>query len=518
MLLVVAFCNKDAELAIANLEWQEELSAGQKSTHTCLLSYEESTARHFVDQAHAIASRVYASVEVFVYPDAPVRTWPQAPNYAWQSTARYIEYKFRQHWLWLEADAIPLKPGWLEAIDEEYRRCGKPLMGAVVKGVVPGNHVNGVAVYPWNVSYITTRALLCGNAAWDCVMAQETMHCRHECNRLIHHLWGVDKEGNASHNSGEPATFTELQQVYKWVDLNAVLCHRVKDASLIYWLRMMRSAEFNVPKFTTSAPIEVPKPPKAKSPACPPTQIFLVTYHKDIPWLEFCLRSVKKFCTGFTGLTLVVPNAEMSLFKRFKDEGISLKGFDERPGKGMLHHMAIECMADQFVPPGTECVLHLDADTIFNGPTDASQFFRDGKPIYVWRTYDSLYDPQRKVNSDCVIWKERTEKALGFQTNVYGMCVMPCINSLKLFPEFRAWIEEQHKMSFVDWFCSGPNAFPQDVSEYAALGAFAKELMPDLYHWLDCAKEPVPKENSFHFHSHSGLTPQIKQQIEGWLA
>ena len=523
MLIVIPFCNKDATLAIANLEWQEELQGVNPSRHDCLLSYEESTHPSAVAKARDIASRVYRHVETYVYPDAPIPRWPQAPNHAWQNTARYIAHAYKTHWLWLEADAIPLRSGWADTLDEEYVRGRKPLMGAVVEGVVPGSHVNGVAIYPADVSYITTKGLLCEKAAWDVMMAAETRDCRHNASHLIHHLWGI-KDGKPNQTAGEPASFKELQQVYDWVNLDCVLCHRVKDDSLIHWLRHMRSSEFNVPKFTRTEIPEVPKPPKAAPvflrPPVQRTQIFIVTYHKDLPWLDYCLRSVKRFCTGFAGVTLVVPLVEMSIFKRYYELGLEnfqIQGFDEPPGKGMLAHMAIECMADQFVPPSTECVLHLDADTVFNGRTDVSQFFHEGKPIYVWRTYESLYDPEKKVNSDCVIWKERTERALGFPTNVYGMCVMPCINSLKLFPEFRAWIKEQHKKPFWDWACSGQNQFPQDWSEYSALGAFAKELMPDLYHWLDCAKEPVPKENSFHFHSHSGLTPKIMEQIEGWL-
>lgn len=511
MLLVIPICPKDVELAIANLEWQEEIQA-EKSKHDCLISYEEGTRQDLVDKARDIASRIYRDVRLFLYPTAPSRSWPQAPNWAWQNAARYIPMHWKCHWLWLEADAIPLRPGWLEALDAEYLKAGKPLMGAVVDGVVPGSHINGVAVYPADVSHISTKAFLCENAAWDVVMSQETLECRHNAFQLIHHIWGVREDGTISQTTGTSPTFTELQQVYDWVNLDAAICHRVKDASLIKWLRYMRSAEFNVPKLTmtTDAPV---KPDYFA--ATQRTEIFIVTFDKDLPWLEYCLRSIHKWCGGFSGVTLVVPEVQHWAFVNL--QGCKLCTFEEKPGKGMLHHMAIECMADQFVPAGTDCVLHVDADTIFNGPTDITQFFRDGKPIYVWRTYDSLYDPKLKVNSDCVIWKERTEAALGFSTNVYGMCVMPCINSLKLFPEFRKWIEATHKMPFVEWATSGQNSFPQTWSEYAALGAFAKELMPELYYWLDCAKDPVPKENSFHFHSHSGLTPKIREQIEGWL-
>lgn len=511
MLIVLHFCDKDGALALEDLRWAKELD--DRIDYECLLSYDETTRAETIRQCVETARAVFKTVHEFRYPTPPVKGWPAAPNWAWQNTARYIPTAFKDHWFWWEADAIPVRSGWCKILDDAYKREGRPFGGHIVQGVVTGGHMNGVGIYPNQVDRYTLRALMCQNQAWDVVMAEEAMGETGDISLEIQHLWGITN-GKPDHTGGEPAHFRELQNVYNWVDLNAAVVHRVKDDSLIKWLRHIRSPEHNVPMLTPIVE-SAPAPAPIASTAVQPTEIFIVTFAKDLPWLQYCLRSVKKFCTGFTGVTLVVPSDEKSFFKQFQLDA-KLVTFNERPGKGMVHHMAIECMADKLVS-NAECVLHLDADTIFNGPTDVSQFFRNGKPIYVWRTYESLYDQERKVNSDCVIWKERTERALGFKTDVYGMCVMPCINSMKLFPQFRQWIEQQHGMPFVDWATQGQNAFPQDWSEYSALGAFAKELMPDLYHWLNCAVEAVPKENSYHFHSHSGLTPKIREQIEGWL-
>lgn len=51
--------------------------------------------------------------------------------------------------LWLESDAIPTKPGWFDAIAEEYATCDKPFMGHLEAAhAIP--HLAGVAVYPHN--------------------------------------------------------------------------------------------------------------------------------------------------------------------------------------------------------------------------------------------------------------------------------------------------------------------------------------------------------------------------------
>lgn len=521
MLLVLAICNKDAELAIANLEWQEELAVG-KSEHDCLISYEESTRRDYIDKARAIASRIYRDVRLFLYPDSPVKTWPQAPNWAWQNTARFIPLHYKTPWLWLEADAIPLKPGWLERLDEEYLKAGKPLMGAVIEGVVPGSHINGVAVYPADVAQITIKGLLCEKAAWDVVMAAETVDQRHNASHLIHHCWGI-KDGRISQTMGEPASFKELQNVYDWVDLNAVLCHRCKDTSLIHWLRVMRSTEFNVPQL---CPQQADTKPSVVSPAyqpCSPVEIFIVSCERDLPWLEYCLKSIKKFCTRFSGITLVVPEQERSLFKRFVEEyGVRLHGNDEPPGKGHLAHMWAECCADHFVPVGAlarpdHFVLHVDSDCVFKMPTTPLDYFHDGKPIYIIRSYESLYDPVRKVVSDCAQWKPVAERALGFPVHYYTMCRMPTITDLSVLPEMRKWIEGIHDRPFRDFILDGKNDFPPHFSEYPTIGAFAYEFFRDHYHWIDSAKEVAPVDRLYQFHSWSGLTPKIREQIESWL-
>ena len=33
--------------------------------------------------------------------------------------------------------------------------------------------------------------------------------------------------------------------------------------------------------------------------------IFIKTYHKDFIWLEYCIKSIKKFCKGFRDVVIV---------------------------------------------------------------------------------------------------------------------------------------------------------------------------------------------------------------------
>lgn len=92
------------------------------------------------------------------------------PNAMWTQTAREMCRLQKGPWLWLEPDAVPLRSDWLEALDAEYRRCGKPFMG----GMAPkGERMSGVAVYHQNTARTCERAMRCGRVAFDFVGAQD---------------------------------------------------------------------------------------------------------------------------------------------------------------------------------------------------------------------------------------------------------------------------------------------------------------------------------------------------------
>lgn len=102
--------------------------------------------------------------------------WPIPQNNAWQTAARHLESqgnlnKIYSGWLWWEGDATPLKAGWLNTLCEAYGKPGRAVfMGHVVEGK---GHMNGVAVYPFNISDYVTKALLTKNSPFDMVLSDE---------------------------------------------------------------------------------------------------------------------------------------------------------------------------------------------------------------------------------------------------------------------------------------------------------------------------------------------------------
>ena len=89
------------------------------------------------------------------------------PKSAGHLFIRSLEWAERDHpgspVLWLETDAIPIHAGWLDAIEQEYRSCGKPFMGHLELEVYP-KHMAGCGVYPPNWRELSPKLASCMDA------------------------------------------------------------------------------------------------------------------------------------------------------------------------------------------------------------------------------------------------------------------------------------------------------------------------------------------------------------------
>lgn len=88
------------------------------------------------------------------------KSWPGPQNYSWQSAARRLQGESGSDiweprgligWLWWEADAVPLRKGWLAAIDAAYRKGRQPFAGVPLRDTVTPFYLNGVAIYPFEL-------------------------------------------------------------------------------------------------------------------------------------------------------------------------------------------------------------------------------------------------------------------------------------------------------------------------------------------------------------------------------
>lgn len=217
MLVALAYCQQDQANAQRLLDWIDEL--GPYPNHQLLLFRER--------QSQSVRLPKGITIEESTFIDS-WNSWPISTTNAFQSVARHIEYNSRQPFLFLEPDCVPLTSDWLDAIEAEYKRAGRPFMGAYVpqNGDVP-EHLSGVSVYPGEVIKYAGQALMLDDGApWDTAVGNAIVMQAH-CTDLIQHHW---------RHSG----FKSMEEVRGRITSECRLWHSDKSGSLIELLRKER--------------------------------------------------------------------------------------------------------------------------------------------------------------------------------------------------------------------------------------------------------------------------------------
>ena len=181
-----------------------------------------------------LTQQVEAAFEVcdflFTPFDLPKEAWPTGANWMFLKAAEYCRRKQWDFWF-NEPDCIPLRPGWFEAIRDEYRACGKPYMGFIEPGTGDyPRHLTGNAAYHHSVFHHFRADKL--GVAWDIAMADVLTPLAHP-TRLFHQEFGPLDHPPVFH------TVDDLRRIPK----EAVVFHRNKDGSLIRVLREQRLAQ-----------------------------------------------------------------------------------------------------------------------------------------------------------------------------------------------------------------------------------------------------------------------------------
>lgn len=223
--------------------------------------------------------------------------------------------------------------------------------------------------------------------------------------------------------------------------------------------------------------------------------ILVATCLKDMDYLEYCVRSVHKFCTGFNKLVLVVAQEEEPHFRKFS-EGAKIKTY-HRTGditKRQIHAQAQKCFAD--VHCESDFILMVDSDCVFIEPVTPDEYFVNRKPVMLMEDFANL--PGNP-------WKEPTERALGWPVQWECMRRHPQVLPRRLFADMRERIQNLHGMPFEQYVLSQRGEFPFGFSEHCALGAYA---IHDPYwrgeiHWINIGMHVRPKDKLMQFWSHA---------------
>ncbi len=154
-----------------------------------------------------------------------------APNSMFRQFVWHFYLQKLGPWLFIEPDCVPLKKGWLDALEAEYVRGGKPFMGAHVQIERVPEHMSGNGIYPQDTPALAPTIVMHTNwitegreyeLAFDIAGAREVLSQAHFTN-LIQHVFR--HKGFKSR-----AEFDAL------IDPNAVVFHSNKDGSIYQYL------------------------------------------------------------------------------------------------------------------------------------------------------------------------------------------------------------------------------------------------------------------------------------------
>jgi hypothetical protein len=118
--------------------------------------------------------------------------WPVSCNLAFENIARHAADNLKAPFLWMEPDAIPIQPQWLDSIEIAYKNCGQPFMGDFVgiAGIMPNgvDHMSGIAVYHWDLHRLAPSLFNNERFAWDIASAKQVIPLFARTS-LIQHDW-----------------------------------------------------------------------------------------------------------------------------------------------------------------------------------------------------------------------------------------------------------------------------------------------------------------------------------------
>lgn len=225
--------------------------------------------------------------------------------------------------------------------------------------------------------------------------------------------------------------------------------------------------------------------------------IFIKTCSKDLEWLNFCLKSIRKFGSGFSGVVIAADDDCQGLIEKItENERIVFCGMHHN---GYIQQQLVKLRAAGYLPE-SEAVLFVDSDVVFYDRFSPESFMANGKPFLMKTQYGDLGGAEA--------WKPITEKFVGFQVNYEYMRRMPLM----------------YRVSSLESFCrvygnrlkSLEEMTTRDFSEFNALGAFIEKHESHLYEIIDTSVS-IPPAVAKQYWSWGGISDEIRSEIEGFL-
>lgn len=258
MLTAFSFFSGDADKLRELLEWIGDL--GGCKAHDCVLVADAGVDWKTCADLRTLAATMFRTAALVSNKES-VSGWIEGPKSLFVRSWDYA-WEHRHPFLMMETDAIPLKQGWLDAIDNEWHKTSNAIaMGHLYRcyqANLPTRMLSGIAVYDPSVK--SGKLELPPDKNWD-VSFTENLPFDYPAYHtdLIYHLWG---EPNNPPTFVEHKTDFTSKQPFLLSDIpaKAVIWHRNKDGTLIKLLRKKMNLPAK-PVTTMRVPVASPTRP-----------------------------------------------------------------------------------------------------------------------------------------------------------------------------------------------------------------------------------------------------------------
>ncbi|HNR54154.1 MAG TPA: hypothetical protein PKJ19_03235 [Flavobacteriales bacterium] len=228
--------------------------------------------------------------------------------------------------------------------------------------------------------------------------------------------------------------------------------------------------------------------------------IFIRTYHKDLEWLSYALKSIHRYVTGYRHIIVAIPTAQVELLRHLTAEKvIGISDLQDGYLGQQLTKMRAWAMTD------ADAVIFWDSDVVATEPIDVrKEYFQDGK-IIVWKTrYSSMTGNP---------WQPITTKAVGFTPEWEYMRRMPIVHWTSTLESCDRFMAELHGKALAKYIEEQPH---RSFSEFNVLGAYAEKHAPDGYAFIDTESVDLPKCKADQGWSWGGLTPEVMEKLRSY--
>lgn len=443
--------------------------------------------------------------------------WPEGPNQLYADSYQFcIELKRdgkikSEAVLFMEADCVPLRVGWIDELIAEYKGCGKPVLGALILNERGNFHINGNCIISIDFWRKYRRVLNPSDIAWDAEFASLFVP-NAAPSRLIFSDYHLGVKGyndwKDCHYLFEPKMYCEGHPL-AGETIKPAWFHGPKDMRGIECVRRSLFGEVPLHQEKNLYPAVGPTVyDKQERPAKEPvTDIFVVTYWRDAAWLEYLLRSIQKYARGFRQTIVVYPSRDSGTIDPIVAKFQNTKGvhFDEA-SDGHMHHNIIKCTADTY--SDADYFLHIDSDCVFLERTLPSDYMTGGRPDLIHSFYSDVPG---------LPWREVTERALGIKCESETMRRHPFLYPRELYKLTRDRVELVNKMPFSQYVFTAPKVggAHRGFSEFNALGCTGLYLHPELFN-IRNTKDGLRPSHVRQYWSWSGMTEQERFELE-WV-